>query len=64
MLEVRDARNPDELPLARALFEFVGQPLDKVRTGERIGRVRHAGFLGQDLLRAQRQRRRRLGRQP
>ena len=42
---------------------LVGQRLDEVAAAERIGDRRHARFLGDDLLRAQRQRGRVLGRQ-
>ena len=51
-------------PLARSLFDLVGQPLDEIGTSERIGGAGHSGLVRQDLLRAQRQRGRVLGRQP
>ena len=48
---------------ARAAFDLVGERLDRVRAGERIDRVGHAGLGGDDLLRAQRDARRLLGRE-
>ena len=47
----------------RFLFEVVRQPLDEIRAAQRIDDVGHAGFVGDDLLRPQRQRRRFGGRQ-
>ena len=49
--------------LQRALFHVARQPLDEVRPAERIDDVGHAGFVRDDLLRAQRDRRGFLGRQ-
>ena len=43
-------------------LELVGQRLDEPRAAERIGGVGHADLLGQDLLRAHRERLRVLGR--
>ena len=37
----------------RALLHIQGQPFDKVRTAQRVDRIGHARFVGQDLLRAQ-----------
>ena len=36
----------------RAALDFVRQRLDEIRAAERVDRVRHAGFVGNDLLRA------------
>ena len=44
-------------------LELVGQALDVVRAGERIGRLGHAGLVGQDLLGPQGQPGGLLGRQ-
>ena len=47
--------DPLEVLVRRAL-DLVGQRLDEVRAAERVDRVRHAGLVGDDLLRAQRDR--------
>ena len=47
----------------RLRLELVGESLDEVRAAERIRRVRRAGLRREDLLRAQRDRRRALGRE-
>src|SRR3954454_18261909 len=57
--ELVDAR---EVPV-RLLLELVGQRLDEVRAAERVDGVRDAGLVGDDLLRAQRDPHRLLGRQ-
>ena len=49
--------------LQRALFHVARQPLDEVRAAERIDDVGDAALVRDDLLRAQRDRRRFLGRQ-
>ncbi len=38
----------------RLFFHFVGERLDEIRAGQGINGVGHAGFFGQNLLRAQR----------
>src|SRR5258707_3117852 len=35
---------------SRAVFDFVGQRFDEIRTAERVDRVGDAGFVGDDLL--------------
>ena len=45
-------------------FDFIGQVLDQVRARQRIDRIGHARFVGDDLLGAQRHPHRFLGRQP
>src|SRR4051794_36243041 len=54
--------DPGEV-LIRLPLELVGQRLDEVRAAERVDRVRHARLVGDDLLRAQRDAHRLLGRQ-
>ena len=49
--------------LLRARLDLVGERLDEVGAGERVDRVGGAGLVGEDLLRAQRDPRRPLGRQ-
>ena len=44
-----------------ALFDFIGQGFDVIRSGQRIDRLRRTGFIRDDLLRAQRDARRLLG---
>ena len=44
-------------PLARFGLELVGQRLNEVRAGQRIGGVGDAGLVGQDLLGAEGERR-------
>ena len=48
----------------RLCFEFVGQCFDEVRTCQWVGATRDTAFVGDDLLRAQRQRGCLFGRQP
>ena len=50
-------------PIAGVHFQFVGQALDEIGAGQRIGGVGDARFIGKDLLGAQRERRRFFGRQ-
>ena len=45
-----------------AALDFVGQRFDEIGAAERIDGVCDAGFVGDDLLRAQRDRRREFGR--
>src|SRR5581483_6412848 len=45
------------------LLHLVGERLDEVRAAERVDRARDARLVGEDLLRAQRERRARLGRE-
>ena len=47
--------------LEGAVFHVPGQPLDEVGAAQRIDRVGNAGFIREDLLRAQRDARRVLG---
>ena len=49
--------------LQRAGFHLTGELLDEVRPAERVDDVRHAAFVGDDLLRAERDRRRLFRRQ-
>lgn len=49
--------------LDNALFRAVGECLDEVGPTERVGHPGHAGLVGEDLLRAQRERRGFLTRQ-
>ena len=49
---------------AALLFDLVGQVLDQIRAGQRIDGIGHAGFVGDDLLGAQRHAHGFLGRQP
>ena len=49
--------------LPRAALHFIRQRLDKVRPAQRVRRVRHAALVRDNLLRAQRQRGGKLGRQ-
>ena len=44
-----------------AVFHVLGQPLDEVGPAQRVRSVGHAGFIGEDLLRAQRDARGILG---
>ena len=46
-----------------AALDFVGQRLDEIGAAERIDGVGDAGFVGEDLLRSQRERRGKFGRQ-
>ena len=41
--------------VASAALDFVGQRLDEIRSAERVGRVRDAAFVRDDLLGAQRE---------
>ena len=50
--------------LPRLRLDLVGQRLDEVRPGQRVDGVDDAGLVGDDLLGAQRDARRPLGRQP
>ncbi len=60
----RSARGLDtRQQLARAVLDLASQLLDVIRAGERIDRVGDAGLEADDLLRAQRDSRRVLGRQ-
>ena len=45
----------------RARFDFIGELFDGVRSRHGIDGIRHAGFVGDDLLRAQREQRGLLG---
>ncbi len=49
--------NPGNVLLC-ARFDFIGQFLDGVGAAQRVRRIGDAGFVGDDLLRAQRQQRR------
>ena len=47
---------------ARRLFQLVRQLLHEIRTSQRVGRLGHAGLVGEDLLRPERETGRLLGR--